>query len=136
MSGAGARRHRAAGVQLQGSSLRVNVETGTAMPDEIEGSELKQALDAGADLVLVDVREPWERALASLPNVVHMPLHELPRRLGELDPERAYVFYCHLGVRSLHAVLELRRRGFRHVRSLRGGIDRWSVEIDPSVPRY
>ena len=106
------------------------------MAYEIEAVELKQALDAGAEIFVVDVREPWEHALGQIPNAVHIPVRDLPARLSELDPERSYVFYCHHGMRSLNAVVALAERGFREVRSLRGGIDRWSAEIDPSIPRY
>ena len=106
------------------------------MTFEIEAAELKQALDAGEAIVVVDVREGWEHALGHLPNAVHIPVREIPARLPELDPERAYVFYCHHGVRSMNAAVALSQRGFRNVRSLRGGIDAWSAEIDPTVPRY
>jgi rhodanese-related sulfurtransferase len=106
------------------------------MAYEIEAAELKKALDAGEGVVVVDVREAWEHALGSLPNAVHIPVRDLVVRLAELDPEKPYVLYCHHGMRSLNAVVALAERGFRRVRSLRGGIDRWSAEIDPSVPRY
>ncbi len=106
------------------------------MSVEIEASELKRALDAGEELVIVDVREGWEHALAHLPGAVHIPLGELGKRHSELHPERAHVLYCHHGVRSMRAAMALAQQGFANVRSLRGGIDRWSMEIDPSIPRY
>ena len=61
---------------------------------------------------------------------------ELHRRLEEIDRDRPLVVYCHHGIRSLHAALALRSRGYTQARSLRGGIDRWSAEIDPAMPRY
>jgi rhodanese-related sulfurtransferase len=103
---------------------------------EIEVRELQEALHAGRDVQLVDVRDGWEFALARIPGAVLIPLPELEKRLKELDRERQTVVYCHHGVRSLHAALALRSRGFEKVRSLRGGIDRWSLEVDAAVPRY
>lgn len=103
---------------------------------EIDVQELKSALDAGDDLVLLDVREGWEHALVHLPGAVHIPLGQLGARLGDLQPERPHVVYCHHGIRSLRAVMALAEHGFQNVRSLRGGIDRWSQVIDPALPRY
>jgi rhodanese-related sulfurtransferase len=91
---------------------------------------------AGRPPVLVDVRRADEVAKAVLAGAVHIPLDELEERFPELDPEQETIVYCHHGVRSLSATAFLRQRGFRDVRSLAGGVDRWSVEIDPSVPRY
>ncbi len=106
------------------------------MPVEIDVQELKRSLDDGIDIVLLDVREGWEHALVHLPGAVHIPLGQLQSRLRDLQPERFHVVYCHHGIRSLHAALALAQNGFRNVRSLRGGIDRWSQTIDPSLPRY
>jgi len=98
--------------------------------------ELKSRLDAGRDVQIVDVREMWEYAIAHLDGSILLPMHELSSRLGELDPTRATVIVCHHGIRSLHAALALRGRGFVDVRSLRGGIERWATEIDPTMPHY
>jgi rhodanese-related sulfurtransferase len=103
---------------------------------QIDPRELRQQLDAGADIQLVDVREDWEAAIARLAGAIHLPMRQLDSRLAELDPKRPTVIYCHHGVRSLHAALALRGRGFTDVRSLRGGIDRWSTEVDPTLSRY
>ncbi len=97
--------------------------------------ELKQKLDAGEQILLVDVREPFENEFASIGGVL-IPLGDLPRRLSELDPSREIVTYCHRGVRSLQAASFLRSRGFASTRSLAGGITAWSEQIDPSIPRY
>jgi rhodanese-related sulfurtransferase len=102
----------------------------------IDVEELHFALDAGEDIQLLDVRDEWEYALARLDAALLVPMRELEKRIAELDPNRPTVVYCHHGIRSLHAALALRSRGFANVRSLRGGIDRWSVAVDPSVPRY
>jgi rhodanese-related sulfurtransferase len=103
---------------------------------QIDVEELHAALEGGEDVQLVDVRELHEWVLARLDGAVLIPLRELEQRLGELDPGRTTVVFCHHGIRSLHAALALRSRGFEHVRSLRGGIDRWSTKIDSGVPRY
>ena len=87
--------------------------------------------------VLLDVREPWEIAKASIAGSRNIPMGELASRaLRELDPEEAIVVLCHSGVRSLKATMWLRNQGFEKAQSLRGGIDAWSREIDPQVPRY
>jgi len=87
--------------------------------------------------LLLDVREPWEAALASLPSSVLMPMGDVPSRAHqELDPDQKIVVICHHGARSLSVTMWLRDQGFDHVQSLAGGIDRGSRFIDPAVPRY
>jgi rhodanese-related sulfurtransferase len=103
---------------------------------EMTVAEFKETLDAGHDVQVVDVREMWEFAIAHLPGSILLPMHELGARLDELNRTRPTVIICHHGIRSLHAALALRGRGFTDVRSLRGGIQRWSTEIDPSMPQY
>lgn len=88
------------------------------------------------DVQVLDVRLPEEVELAHLPGFIHIPLHELPQRLDELDPARPVAVYCHHGVRSLQAGRLLERQGFATVCHLEGGIEAWSNEIDPSVARY
>jgi rhodanese-related sulfurtransferase len=100
-------------------------------------TELRSALDAGRDLVVLDVREPEELALAALPGVVHIPMRELPLRVAELPRDRDLAVLCHHGVRSAHVVQWLRQMlGFQRAQNVEGGIDAWSIEVDPSVPRY
>ena len=95
---------------------------------------------AGQPPLLLDVREPWEVEAVSLrPSGapwVHIPMHEIPARLQELDPSQPVVCYCHHGVRSLQVVAFLLSRGFDSVYNLAGGIDAWSCQVDPSLPRY
>lgn len=96
----------------------------------------QQRLEPVAPLLL-DVREPWEYTLASIPGSVLMPMGDVPSRAHqELDPDQPIVVLCHHGMRSLSVTMWLREQGFEHVQSLAGGIDRWSRVIDPSVPRY
>ena len=83
----------------------------------------------------LDVREPWEFALARVPGAILIPLGELADRVGELDRSRPVIAYCHHGVRSLHALQILQGAGFTDLAHLSGGIDAYSC-LDPSVPRY
>ena len=103
---------------------------------EIAPPELRELLAQRQDVVLLDVREPFEREIAQLPGATAIPLGELPGRVRELDGHRAIVAFCHRGVRSLRARDLLRAAGFSNVRSLRGGIDAWSREVDPTTARY
>ena len=87
--------------------------------------------------LLLDVREPWEYTLASIPGSILMPMGDVPSRAHqELDPDQPIVVLCHHGMRSLSVTMWLREQGFEHVQSLAGGIDRWSRVIDASIPRY
>jgi sulfur-carrier protein adenylyltransferase/sulfurtransferase len=105
-------------------------------PLEIDVEELARWRAEERDFDLLDVRQPEELALCGLPGARLIPLRELPQRLGELDSSRPLVVHCHHGPRSLHAVQLLRSRGFARAWSLAGGIDAWSRQVDPSVPRY
>ena len=88
-------------------------------------------------LVLLDVREPWEFQTAALPDSVLMPMGDVPSRAHqELDPDDHIVVMCHHGARSLNVTMWLRAQGFERAQSLAGGIDAWSRNIDPKVPRY
>jgi rhodanese-related sulfurtransferase len=105
---------------------------------EITVDELAERLRVGAATHLLDVRLPWEHKIAHLPGSQLIPLQELVRRAGELQPAPGalVVVYCHHGVRSLSAAHYLEQTGVSDVCSLAGGIDAWSCEIDPTVPRY
>lgn len=103
--------------------------------DEITVAELAARMKDGAQIQLIDVREPFERELASIGGIL-IPMQDVPARLTELDPSGETVVYCHTGRRSAHVVAFLKQQGFSHVRNLTGGIEAWSVEIDRTVPRY
>ncbi|HET7152153.1 MAG TPA: rhodanese-like domain-containing protein, partial [Candidatus Kapabacteria bacterium] len=103
--------------------------------NEITPLELKQRLDNGKDIFLLDVRQPNEHAYADI-NGLLIPLGQLPARFKELDPSKEIIVYCHSGSRSLFATQFLQQQGFTNVKNLTGGIDRWSREVDPKVPRY
>ena len=87
-------------------------------------------------VTVLDVRQRREHEICRLEGALLIPLRELPDRLGELDPAATLVVHCHFGPRSLRAVELLRGMGFERAYNLAGGIDAWSVEIDPAVPRY
>ena len=108
------------------------------MVREISVDDLSRRLDRGEQPLLVDVRQPWEHELARLPGSLLVPLGELPARAAEVRPVpgQLVVCYCHHGVRSLHAAALLSGAGVPDVVSLAGGIEAWSEQIDPSVPRY
>ncbi len=107
------------------------------MDFEITPEELKQKLDAGEKLVVLDVREPWEVQIAHLANTTNIPMGEIPARVHqELDPDEHIVVMCHYGVRSANVTAWLQQQGFAKVQSLQGGIDRWARQIEPQVPTY
>lgn len=103
-------------------------------PLEITPQDLRQRLD---QVRIVDVREAWEYQICHLAGAESIPMGEVPAALPRLDgDEKPLVVYCHHGVRSLRVANWLRQQGIEQVSSLQGGIDRWSLEIDPAVPRY
>lgn len=105
---------------------------------QISVHELAAKMDAGEPIYLLDIRQPWEHAMAALPGSVLIPLPELLGRAAEIQlPDGALlVAYCHHGIRSLSAAALLEQLGFGSVASLAGGIDAWSSQVDPRVPRY
>ena len=103
---------------------------------EISAEQLKDEWHRNPELLVIDVRDPHEHAIAHIEGARLIPLSELPDRLGELDGHREIVTHCHHGARSLKALEILKAAGFPKVRSLRGGIDAWAVNVDPSLPRY
>lgn len=107
------------------------------IPEEITVQEFARRLKNGESFYLLDVRRPEEYQFCALSGSILIPLHELPSRLAEVQPQgRPMVVYCHHGVRSLRAARILMESGCQNVFSLRGGIDAWSILIDPHIPRY
>ena len=107
-------------------------------PLEITPREVKRRLDAGEKLRLIDVREPREHQTARIEGAELMPMRDIPSSLAKLDDEDGapLIVICHHGVRSLNVVSWLREQGVAGCQSMAGGIERWSLEIDHSVPRY
>jgi sulfur-carrier protein adenylyltransferase/sulfurtransferase len=103
---------------------------------EIEVKDVKAMQDRGDNFVLIDVREPHEYRICSIPGSKLIPLGEVPQRLGELDKAADIVVHCKSGMRSAKACGILRQAGFEHVRNMKGGILAWSDQVDPNVPKY
>lgn len=109
------------------------------LPLEIAPQEVKRRMDAGEKLALIDVREPQEYSLARIEDATLIPMRSVPAQLQTLDAradEEALIVYCHHGIRSLNVVNWLREQGVEACQSMSGGIDAWSLTVDPSVPRY
>jgi len=102
---------------------------------QITVKELKQRLDAGEDLLVLDVREPWEHQIANIGGRL-IPLNDVPQRLHEIERDREIVVHCKMGGRSQRAAEFLAQSGFGNVKNLAGGITAWSNEVDPTVPKY
>jgi sulfur-carrier protein adenylyltransferase/sulfurtransferase len=106
-------------------------------PDEVTVQEMKRALDdPKLGIKVIDIREPFEYEIARIDGVPLLPMSELQNRFTELDPNTQYYLHCKVGSRSLSALSFLREQGFKYVKSVKGGINAWSDEIDRSVPRY
>ena len=103
---------------------------------EVAPGEVKDMLARGEKLFFVDVREKWEYDTTHIEGSVLIPLREIPANLPRLEAASELVLFCHHGMRSLDAAAWLRSQGVEGARSMAGGIDRWSAEIDPNVPRY
>ncbi len=107
------------------------------MVKELTPREFVERRAGGARLTLVDVREPWEIELAPVPaDLTHIPMGQIPDRLGELDPAQPTVVICRSGGRSLQVASFLESRGFAEVYNLAGGILEWSRDLDPGIRRY
>jgi len=107
------------------------------MISELSPQEFLDRRAAGAAMTLIDVREAWETKLEPVPAAhLHIPMGQIPDRVGELDPAQETVVICRSGGRSLQVANYLERRGFANVRNLAGGILAWSREVDPSIPVY
>jgi len=98
-------------------------------------TELKQRIDAGEDLFILDVREPFEYQIANIGGTL-IPQGEVPQRLAEIDRDREIIVQCKSGGRSQRIAEFLMQAGYPKVVNLSGGITAWSNEIDPTVPKY
>jgi len=103
---------------------------------QLEAQQLHQRLHQGNPPLLLDVREDWECAIASIEGARHIPMNEIPERIDELEPERETVVICHHGMRSEQVARYLEQNGFIDVSNLSSGIDGWAREVDSSVPVY
>lgn len=111
------------------------------MIEQLRPAQLPQWLRSNeGDALVLDVRENAELRAASVKpdgfELVHIPMNEIPGRLGQLDPGRAVAVLCHHGARSMRVAMFLQAQGFEKLANIAGGIEAWSQELDPSVPRY
>ncbi len=107
------------------------------MLEEISATKLKERLDAGDDIQLIDVRQPDEYGFAKIEGAKLIPLGDVLRRMDEIDPARETVIHCKMGARSAKAMELLKQAGFTGaMKNLKGGITAWSNEVDPKVPKY
>jgi adenylyltransferase/sulfurtransferase len=104
--------------------------------EEISPAELKRRLDGGEDLEMVDVREPHEWEICRIEGARLVPLGTLAERLHEFDSSRTYVMQCKVGARSARAIGQLQQAGFKKLLNLRGGVNAWAREVDPTMPTY
>jgi len=107
-----------------------------SLPSEINVAEAYGRRKSDPDTLFLDVREPSELALCHLEPDLHISIRSLADRWQEVPTDRPIIVYCHHGMRSLHATHLLRDRGISQVQSMAGGIEAWSLEIDPAIPRY
>jgi rhodanese-related sulfurtransferase len=106
------------------------------MVREMSAPELKARRDRGEPLQVLDVREDWELQLASIPGVLHVPMNQVPARLGELSREAETIVMCHAGARSLRVAHFLANQGFTNVANHTGGIAAWIELVDATVTQY
>ena len=111
--------------------LPVDTDTYTITP-----RHLKDMINRGDPFILLDVREEWEYQMVHLEGAISIPFGELLKRFREIKPGNEIVVYCHQGMRSLDAAFLLQQLGFKSVKRLLGGIDRWAQEIDARILRY
>ena len=103
---------------------------------EISPELVREMIEAGEDLILLDVRDDWEWEKAHIEGAIHIPVSELADRVEELDRNQETIVYCHVGERSIDGCLLLWESGFRRLRNMTGGIEAWSELVDPTIPRY
>ena len=106
------------------------------MVHELSAAELQAKRARGEKPLVIDVREDWELQLARIPDVVHVPMSQVPARLAEFAKDAETIVMCHAGGRSLRVAHFLANQGFTNVANLTGGIAAWSEEVDATVPQY
>ena len=106
------------------------------MYEDLSPSDFAAQRELGEAWQLLDVREPWETEIASVPQSINIPMAEIAARQAELDADKPVAVLCHSGGRSAKVAAFLAGRGFSRVANIAGGIDGWAREVDSSVPRY
>jgi rhodanese-related sulfurtransferase len=108
----------------------------SSMPKEARPQEIKQRLDVGDDLLLLDVREPAEVQIVAIEGAEVRPMSQAFEWIDQLPKDREIVVFCHHGGRSMQVAMALAQRGHANVTNMAGGIDAWAIEVDRSLPRY
>ncbi|MEE9167956.1 MAG: molybdopterin-synthase adenylyltransferase MoeB [Candidatus Neomarinimicrobiota bacterium] len=103
---------------------------------EIDVQKVKEKLDSGEKVTILDVREPWEQEIACLDGALFIPMNSVPSRLEDLDPSREIVVHCHTGQRSATVTEFLMNRGYTRVKNMAGGIKAWTLQVDPTLMSY
>ena len=124
------------GEGISSTADRVAQQSPVQDSDDIEVEQIKAMLDRKEDFVYVDVRNPAEFDICSIPGTAKLPLPEFPQRYQELPKDKLIVLHCHHGGRSLRALKFLRTQGYPRLKNVPGGIDAWAERIDPDMPRY
>lgn len=107
------------------------------MVPEVSAKKAHERWKADQDkVILLDVREPRELSLAQIAGAKHIPMNDIPGRLAELDKSQEIIVHCHKGGRSYRVAAFMLQQGFTNVSSMLGGIEAWSQDVDPTVPRY
>ncbi len=106
------------------------------MNKEISACEAAKLRESQPETVLLDVREHSELAICRIDGALHIPMGEIPERIGALPKDVPLVVFCHHGMRSANVQQYLEARGFEHIINMTGGIHAWSIDVDPEVPRY
>jgi adenylyltransferase/sulfurtransferase len=122
--------------ELEAYCTPIRAHEADVKTDDITVAELKERMDRGDAPAVIDVREPHEHQICSIPGARLIPAAQLAAHLSELDPSQEVVVHCRGGGRSTKAVAMLREKGFTHARNLKGGVLAWVNEIDPSQPKY
>ena len=117
-------------------SMMDSFESDTSLPTEIDVQSTKSLLNSEESILLLDVREQLEVQACVIQGATHIPMGEIPMKWEALPKDKRILVYCHHGRRSLMVTQFLRQHGLEKSQSVRGGISAWSLEIDPTVPRY
>lgn len=106
------------------------------LPHTVLVQEVKDLFDSKVNFCLIDVRQDWEFELCHIEGSLHLPLDQLPQRLTEIPTDTPLFTLCHHGIRSGHAAVFLKNNGFQDVSNIKGGIDAWAKEINPTLKTY
>ncbi len=123
---------------MQGDSFSDNEQRSSEVPLEIGVVEASELIASGKSMLLLDCREDGEVATCKIEGSVHIPMQAIPERIAEIEALGAdsVIVHCHHGGRSLKVAMWLRENGFPQAQNMTGGIEQWSLQVDPQVPRY